>query len=93
MNPYFELAEPQIIADVERLLSLNVEKTCYRPGDEAQVSDVLSIHSLRRTTAGIFRGQLRDWPVIPKTFRGIKDQEAEITEVTALRDVVVAQRR
>lgn len=48
MNPYFELAEPQIIADFERLLSLNVEKTCYRRGDEAQVTDVLSIHSALR---------------------------------------------
>jgi len=81
LNPYFDLAEPQVIADVERLLSLNVEKTYYRPGDEAQVADILSIHSLPHSTAGIFRGQLRDWPLIPKGFRGIKDQEMDVTEV------------
>ena len=81
MNPYFKLAEPQVIADIESLLSLNVEKTYYRPGDEAQLTDILSIDSVRHSTAVIFRGQLHDWPLIPKSFRGIKDQEVEVTKV------------
>lgn len=79
MNPYFELAEPQVIADIEGLLSLNVEKLYYRPGDEAQVTDSMNIHSLPHSTAGIFRGQLCDWPLIPKSFRGIEDEETEVT--------------
>lgn len=80
MNPYFELTEPQVIGDVERLLSLNVKKTYYRPGDEAPLVDVpnvLSIHSFPYSTAGIFRGQLRDWPLIPKSFREIPDEEMD----------------
>ena len=81
MNPYFELAELEVISDVERLLSLNVEKRYYRPGDQTQVDDILSIHSIAHSTAGIFRGQLRDWPLIPKSFRGIEAQESEVTEV------------
>ena len=81
MNPYFDLAEPQVIADVERLLSLNVEKRYYRPGDETQVTDILSIHFSPHSTAGIFRGQLFDWPLIPKSFRGMNDQEMEVTGV------------
>ncbi len=81
MNPYFELAEPQVIADVETLLSLNIEKTYYRPGDDSPVPDHLRIVSSPRTTAGIFRGQLLDWPLIPKSFRGIENHETEMTEV------------
>ncbi len=81
MNPYFELAEPQVIADIEKLLSLNLQKRYYRPGDETQVTDILSIHSSSNSTAGIFRGQLRDWPLIPKSFRGMNEQEMEVTGV------------
>ena len=80
INPYFELEKPQIIEDVERLLLLNVEKTYYRPGDETPITGMMSIYSAH-STAGIFRGQLNDWPLIPKSFRGMKDQEMEVTGV------------
>ena len=81
MNQYFELAEPQVIADIETLLSLNVEKTYYHPGDETRVTDIFSTSSLPHSTAGIFRGQLQDWPLIPKSYRGTVDLEMEVSEV------------
>jgi len=90
MNAYFELAEPQAIADVQSLVSLNVEKTYYRPGEETRVDDVLgtyslptsiSMYSMPHTTSGIFRGQLNDWPLVPKSLRGIEDHEMEATGV------------
>ncbi len=81
MNLYFDLAEPQVISDVEMLLSLNVEKTYYRPGDPTRVDDILSTLSIPHSTAGIFLGQPRDWPLIPKCFRGIEVPETELTPV------------
>lgn len=80
MNPYFELEEPEVIDDVERLLALNVEKTYYRPGDETPITDILSVHSPHKT-AGIFRGQLHGWALIPKSFRALPDEPGEITPV------------
>lgn len=79
MNPYFDIAEPRVIADVESLLSLNVRKTYYRPGDEKQVTDILSTSSSPHSTAGIFRGQLKDWPLIPKIWRGLTEKQEELT--------------
>jgi len=81
MNPYFELAEPRVIVDIESLLSLNVEKTYYRPGDETQVTDILSFYSSPYSTAGIFRGQLQDWPLNPKSYRETGELKTEATEV------------
>ena len=78
-NLYFEFGEPQVISDVETLLSLNVEKTYYRPGDPTRVDDIFSTLSIPHSTPGIFRGQLRDWPLIPKCFRGIEDPESDLT--------------
>ncbi|MDX6444983.1 MAG: hypothetical protein QOH71_2057 [Blastocatellia bacterium] len=80
MNPYFALEDPEVIDDVERLLSLNLEKTYYRPGDETPITDILSAHSLHKT-AGIFRGQLNDWPLIPKSYRAIAYPTEEITPI------------
>jgi len=79
MNHFFEIEEPQVVADVERLLSLNVERTYYRPGDETQVTETTSPYSFGYLTAGIFRGQLCNWPLIPKSYRGLADEQEEPT--------------
>ena len=55
MNPYFEVAEPQIITDIDKLLSFNMKKMYYRPGDEKIITDMQSAFSPHQT-AGIFRG-------------------------------------
>ena len=79
MNPFFDIEEPQVIEDVEWLLSLNVERTYYRPGDEVQVTDITSPYSFAYPTAGIFRGQLHNWPLIPKSFRGLAEEKEELS--------------
>jgi hypothetical protein len=81
MNPYFELAEPKVIADIESLLSLNMKKEYYLPGDQTRITDDLSGFSIPHTTAGIFRGQLLDWPLIPKCYREMNDLNTEIDEL------------
>jgi hypothetical protein len=80
MNPYFAFEDPEVIDDVEKLLSLNLEKTYYRPGAETPITDIFSAHSLHQT-AGIFRGQLNDWPLIPKSYRAIAYPTEEITPI------------
>lgn len=77
MNLYFDLADPQVISDLESLLSLNVKKTYYRHGDPTPVVDIASTISIPHSTAGIFRGQLHDWPLIPKCFRGISADNSD----------------
>lgn len=84
MNPYFDLSEPQPIADVETLLSLNAERRYYRPGDETPVTDLTNLYSFAHETAGIFRGQLLDWPLIPRCFRGLPEQQQELTGVARI---------
>jgi hypothetical protein len=81
MNPYFELSESHIIKDVESLLSLNVKKAYYSPGDETQASKITDIYLFPHYTAGIFRGQLYNWPLIPKCYRGLEELKADATEV------------
>src|SRR5438132_179945 len=77
MDLYFDLADPETISDLEVLLSLNVEKTYYRYGDPTPVADTASTISIPHSTAGIFRGQLNDWPLIPKCFRSISADEPD----------------
>ena len=77
-NLYFDLAEPRLISDIGTLLALNVKKTYYRTGDTTPVDDLLTTASIPHSTAGIFRGQLYDWPLVPKCFRGIDIPETEI---------------
>jgi hypothetical protein len=81
MNPYFDLTEPQPVADVEGLLSLNTQKTYFRPGDQTRVEGITNIYSSPYSTAGIFRGQLHDWPLIPKCFRNVDPEKTDMSKV------------
>ena len=80
MNPYFQLTTLQVISDIESLLALNIEKTYYFPGDQARIADVPNGSSIPHSTAGIFRGQQKDWPLIPVAFRQIENQGADATD-------------
>ncbi|MFC1484334.1 FRG domain-containing protein [Candidatus Neomarinimicrobiota bacterium] len=71
MNPYFTLEKPKVIESVEELFSLNIRRVYYRPGDETPITDQMNYYSIPHSTSGIFRGQLCDWPLVPKSFRGI----------------------
>lgn len=77
VNPYFDASRPQVIEDVDTLLSLNVQKGYYAPGDQTPVDDIRSLYHSPYLTSGIFRGQLRDWPLIPKGFRGLVEPAEE----------------
>jgi len=77
MNPFFDIEEAPSITSIERLLALNIEKMYYCPGDETQITDITSPQSVPHTTAGIFRGQLHSWPLIPKSYRMPADTEAD----------------
>lgn len=79
MNPYFKIEEQIDIKDVDDLLSLNVEKTYYRSGYSKVINNFLDMYSFPYSTAGIFRGQLFDFPLIPKCFRHIKEFDKEKT--------------
>lgn len=100
MNPYFDVTEPQVISDIETLLSLNVRKKYYRPGDQTAVGqttvgDIMSMssHSIPHSTAGIFRGQLYDWPLIPKSFREEKLQQLEVSSAVRSLRFIQATRK
>jgi hypothetical protein len=70
MNHFFELSNPREIQSIEELLSLNYPKTYYLPGtDQRLPPDVISTEGSMHSTAGIFRGQLLDWPLLPKCYR------------------------
>jgi len=71
MNPYFDVETPIVIQNIEELMSLNVAKTYYRSGDETVVTDILNYFQFPHLTSGMFRGQLRDWPLMPKSFRDL----------------------
>lgn len=82
-NVYFDVTEPQSIEDVETLLSLNIERTYFRPGDTQPMPPqeaMLSIYSMHETP-GIFRGQSRDWPLIPQAFRTANFAETDLSDV------------
>lgn len=83
MNYYFEYNEPEFIEDIEILLSLNVKKYYYAPGNETPINDISSIYFIPHQTSGIFRGQLNDWPLVPKCFRtdSINDKESSEMEI------------
>lgn len=78
MNHYFELAEPRVIDTVDALFLLNVEQTYYRPGDPnperkpGSLPDAVFFVPSPHTTAGIFRGQVDDWPLVPGIYRGVE---------------------
>jgi hypothetical protein len=80
-NLYFEVAEPEVISDIDVLLSLNARKMYYRPGDQTPIGDILNLYSAPHATAGIFRGQLCNLPLIPKAFRGIELEDLEASEI------------
>jgi hypothetical protein len=80
-NFYFEVTEPEVISDIDALLSLNARKMYYRPGDQTPIGDILNLYSVPHATAGIFRGQLRNLPLIPKVFRGIEPDKVEVSDI------------
>ena len=79
MIQLFEFNDPQIISNIDTLFSLNIQKTYYRPGDATVITDPLSAFSFHMTS-GIFRGQLNDWPLIPKLYRNLKNIELPASE-------------
>lgn len=75
-DPYFDVSEVQVIRDLDTLVSLNVEQLYYRPGSTEPVTDLITTYRLPHTTPGIFRGQVRDWPLLPKSFRDARKSTA-----------------
>ena len=71
MNPYFDLEKPRVVESVEELLSLNIKRGYYRPGDDTPPIGPPIFHIGPYSTSGMLRGQLRDWPLIPKSFRDL----------------------
>ncbi|MAO65293.1 MAG: hypothetical protein CL666_09865 [Balneola sp.] len=92
-NFYFELSEPKKIDTLETLVSLNIQKEYFKPGFLERPPDrdskVISSTSfefptayplLGHNTSGLFRGQIRNWSLIPKCYRTLtrdKDLEEE----------------
>ncbi len=93
-NYYFDLSEPIILKDIKSILSLNTQKEFYRLGstEPPNHTDYFGNYSLNlsqplvgHSTSGIFRGQIKDWALLPKAFREIKidktiSNQAEITQ-------------
>lgn len=71
MNPYFDLEKPRVVESIEELLSLNMTRRYYAPGNETPPPGDPIFHAFPYSTSGMFRGQLRDWPLIPKSFRDL----------------------
>lgn len=73
-NPYFEIQEEKHIKSIEELLSYNMKKTYSSPGVEDMVinqENAYSVYSFPYETAGLFRGQINSWPLIPQSFRNV----------------------
>lgn len=77
---YFEYSsiKPKRIDTIESLISLNIQKTYYLPGNitrpERGTSPNEIVAPIIRDlngyeTSGIFRGQIKDWDLIPKCYR------------------------
>lgn len=80
MNPYFEISGPVVLESVESVLSLNIQKQFSGAGETFQVTEIGSTYRIPHMTAGIFRGQIRNWPLLPQSFRGVELASAETSQ-------------
>lgn len=80
-NPYFEIGIASPINAIETLLSLNAVRSSYLPCDSTPVTNVLHSSYVPHSTAGIFRGQIRNLPLIPRCFRGIDNEIDDLLDV------------
>lgn len=88
INPYFRIKDRKEVKSIEELVTLNIPKEydadhpglIYSYGVETDPTNFKLPHE----TSGMFRGQLCDWSLIPKCYRGI-DLDGE----SILNDAVV----
>jgi len=71
INPYFDLHDSKNIDSIDELLKLNIKQHYYKPGDTKYFQNNYSVHNISYETAGLFRGQISNCPLIPKCFRKV----------------------
>lgn len=89
-NPYFDLSEPVPLTTVESLFALNVRRLYGAPGEPPDLSGGAGLRFSEGSvtliqhheTSGLFRGQLKNWPLVPACYRNLPDQE--LTSATDL---------
>ena len=82
-NPYFTIRRARRIRTLDELLALNVERRYYAPGSTEAITSPTSVYSLTRETAGLFRGQIENYPLVPKAFRDLRDNDRSTSSVVA----------
>lgn len=87
-SPFFEMNEPVEIQTIHELFELNKEKTYGAPGKNftsgSSLNDLASSYVSPHNTSGLFRGQAKNWPLIPTSYRGIKfDSNGNVSEIKA----------
>jgi hypothetical protein len=68
-SPFFETEDPIRVRDFQSLLDLNVSKPYFAPGDSVPKK---SNEMPSTVTSGIFRGQPKNWALVPKAWRDLE---------------------
>ena len=84
LNPYFEFRNACRISSIEALLSLSEPQAYYEPGDKQSSTNGLGFPIIPHETSGLFRGQIENWLLVPKAFRGYSKKAAPKGPVTKI---------
>lgn len=71
LGPYFSLGECHKVEEVKDIIKLNKEREYGEYPDVDYIEDNLIDHDFPYSTSGIFRGQIKEWSLKPKSFRNI----------------------
>jgi len=75
LGPYFFLGKCHKVEDIKELIELNKERQYGEYPEPGEDASSMLYREFPYSTSGLFRGQIKDWPLKPKSFRSIANTD------------------